>query len=506
MLFLGLGPALAAEAGLRPRGFGVFREGELTFGELEPLVAYMQETPPEAMLPVLVGKLKQGKTSLKTLLSAGALANSRTFGGENYNGYHAFMAMIPAFEMAALLPKEKQALPLMKVLYRNATFMQDSGGREYEVLQEISDDQLAAIEAGATQPDGRAVRGAMRKLDVDAAEVHFARIYREGSPQEAYDQLQTVIHDDIDVHRIVLAERVWDILRFLGPQHAHTMLRTSVRHCVDVEERRQRRGKREPSLRRVLPRLLDQYELGGGTKGQKPASEADLERLANDIFAASADDGAACMAEALAEGFDPRDLGEALTLAANKLLLHDRGRKRGESGKPKGSVHGASVGVHASDAARAWRGVAATVSDEQVPATLIVGAYHTAGRSQRVGKDVFDYRSVKEDVKASDPKSLLRELDEAIRNGDQKRAVAVTECYEEANGKPQALFSTLLAHSIEPDGALHAEKYFWTTHTDFHDGHAAFRWRHAKGLARVCASQAGFEAPGLDQARELLGG
>jgi len=65
-------------------------------------------------------------------------------------------------------------------------------------------------------------------------------------------------------------------------------------------------------------------------------------------------------ARALAEGFAPEASRSALSLAANGLLLHDPGRTTAEPGKPIGSVHGASIGVHASDAANAWRHIAAS--------------------------------------------------------------------------------------------------------------------------------------------------
>ena len=60
---------------------------------------------------------------------------------------------------------------------------------------------------------------------------------------------------------------------------------------------------------------------------------------------------------ALAEGFSPADIGEALTLASNQLILRDQGRPPREEvpGKPVGSVHGDSIGVHACDSANAWR-------------------------------------------------------------------------------------------------------------------------------------------------------
>ena len=40
-----IGPALAVELGLAPRTLAAENPGSLDFGELEPLVRYLQETP-----------------------------------------------------------------------------------------------------------------------------------------------------------------------------------------------------------------------------------------------------------------------------------------------------------------------------------------------------------------------------------------------------------------------------------------------------------------------------
>ena len=97
-----LGATVASELGLSPALAGEF-EDRLTFGRLEPLVSLMQDTPAAELQPLMVEKLKAGM-SLKTLIAAGALANSRTFGGTDYTGYHAMMALMPAYEMSQQLP------------------------------------------------------------------------------------------------------------------------------------------------------------------------------------------------------------------------------------------------------------------------------------------------------------------------------------------------------------------------------------------------------------------
>src|SRR6516165_8719204 len=81
---LGLGSVLAEEATDR-----------LSFGSLEPLVCLMQETPVNRLLPTLADMLHSG-TDLRQLTAAAALANARTFGGEDYVGFHTMMALAPA--------------------------------------------------------------------------------------------------------------------------------------------------------------------------------------------------------------------------------------------------------------------------------------------------------------------------------------------------------------------------------------------------------------------------
>ena len=118
---LGLSPAFAEDA-----------PAELSFGSLEPLVRLMQETPVDQLLPKLVAELKAG-TALSRLVAAGAMANARTFGGEDYVGFHTIMALAPALHMAQELPGDQQPLPVFKVLYRNTNRIQEHGGRKSEV-------------------------------------------------------------------------------------------------------------------------------------------------------------------------------------------------------------------------------------------------------------------------------------------------------------------------------------------------------------------------------------
>src|SRR5206468_6468148 len=85
MLIATIGPALAGDLELAKADEG--EAGALTFGGLEALVCLLQETPVNKLNAVLVEKIRGG-TDLKTLTAAAALANARTFGGEDYVGFH----------------------------------------------------------------------------------------------------------------------------------------------------------------------------------------------------------------------------------------------------------------------------------------------------------------------------------------------------------------------------------------------------------------------------------
>src|SRR5438132_2436172 len=165
---LGLSNALAEET-----------KDALSFGSLEPLVVLMQETPVNKLLPALVERLRSG-TELRRLLAAAALANARTFGGEDYVGFHTMMALAPAFHMSEELPSEWQPLPVFKVLYRNTNRIQEHGVRKEEVLHAVKPGTLPESRVA-----GEVLREAVRRKDVAAAEQTFAAL-AQGLPNEAF--------------------------------------------------------------------------------------------------------------------------------------------------------------------------------------------------------------------------------------------------------------------------------------------------------------------------------
>jgi hypothetical protein len=317
------------------------------------------------------------------------------------------------------------------------------------------------------------------------------------------------VEDHTEVHRVVLPYRAWDLLGLIGQEQAHTLLRQSVRYCVKAESWPNPGGGNGP--RELLPKLLEEHHLLGRAPGDRKAEDGWVEQTSQTIFKSTPEQAAQTAAAALAEGIAPAALGEAICLAANQLILRDIGRTpRDEvAGKPIGSVHGDSIGVHACDSANAWRNMALVTNPRNCFACLILGAYQVAFDRTARGGDFLNWQPIPfarhlQEIKSDKAEDLLRDAEEAIRGNLQAKASAVAQRYGELNHEPRPLFNLLLRYAVSEDGSLHAEKFYRTVSEEFAATRPAYRWRQVVALARVTASEFGRPAPGMAEARSLL--
>jgi hypothetical protein len=503
MVIAGLGPAVATDLGFSP-AFAGQEPTTFSFGrDLDPLVNLLQDTPPARLLPVVVQRLRDG-TELRQLVAAAALANARTFGGTDYVGFHTMMAISPSYHMAQELPEARRALPILKVLYRNSSRIHERPDPAVQVLRPVSPAELPT-DRGA----GELLRDRVRARELEVAERTFEAAARR-SAEDAFNAVLCAVEDGAEVHRVVMPYRAWDLMSVIGREQAHVLLRQSVRYCVNTET---------PStvqyfggVRTLVPRLLDEHRLLGRPRGTRQPDDAWVERLSRTIFEGTPERAAEAVAAALAEGMTPEAIGEAITLAANQLVLRDNGRPPNQSApnRPAGSVHGDSTGVHGCDSANAWRNMARVANDRNRVVCLILGGWQVArDRASRGGEfltwEPYPRADARERVTAREPEALLRQTEEAIRAHDQPLASAAAHRYGELGHAPRPMFDLLLRYAISEDGALHAEKFYRTVSEEYAATRPAFRWRHVVALARVTASAYGQPAPGMAEATRLLG-
>jgi len=495
-----VGTSLAADLGFST-AFADQGPARLSFGGREALVTLMEETPAARLIPAVVERLRQG-TELREIVAAAALANARTFGGEDYVGFHTMMAIAPSYHMSQELPENKRALPVLKVLHRNASRIHESGGGpNREVLHPV---QPGTLPAG--RPTGEVLRETVRRGNMNDAERAFGAM--AGTADDALNNVLYAVDDAPEVHRVVLPYRAWDLMGIIGREQAHTLLRQSLHYCVKAENDNTRNY--SAGVRALVPRLLDQHRLIGREPGTRTAEDRWVDEMSQTIFRGTPEQAAEAAAAALAEGMAPAAVSEAICLAANQLILRDNGRPRQEaSNKPVGSIHGDSIGLHACDSANAWRNLARAANPRNRVVCIILGAWQVArDRTQRGGSFLtwqpYPREEAREQVRSLDSAQLLPALDAAIRNRDQARAAAVVQRYLATNLPVRPVWDLMLNYAISEDGALHAEKFYRTATEEYAATRPAFRDRQPIALARVTASEYGYAAPGHADACRLL--
>lgn len=494
MVIAGIGSVLAAELGFTSR-FAYADESTLEFGTLRPWADQMREMSAARLQEHMVAELASGNVTLKELTAAAALANAETFGGQDYVGFHTEMALVPAWEISEEMDDKSRPLPVLKVLYRNAQRIQQVGGPKKKTLHTITGDT-------SRPASGEELRDVARTKNMAEAEQLFASV--QDIPLESrFTALLPMIADDINVHRFVLAHRALELVDIVGMDQAQTMLRQCVRFCVQEEQERSERGRGPAPIRKLVPKLFDQYKLDNLEPGNRDPGAAWVDEMANTIY--ESDEFFACdaVAAAVSEGIDPNVICEAISLAANALVLRQ--------GADRWRTHGDSSGVHASDAANAWRQMIKVTDQRNMLVGLIVSTYHTA-MYQPFREDPYPLAEHSAKIKTDDPKALLGICEECIQDNDQGIAAAAIQKYANLGHDSLPVFDLMRQYAISEDGRLHAEKYYRTVVEEFADSRPEFQWRQLVALARVTASAHGYDrednkghrAPGYEDARRLL--
>ena len=250
------------------------------------------------------------------------------------------------------------------MLYRNSAQIQALGGPSKKTLREMH-----AAEEATVENRSLAIRDACRVADVERAEKLFAPL-ANAPLDDAFNALQPVMQDDINVHRFVFAHRTRGLADLLGKDYAYTILRQCVRFCCSHEQDRINRKGAESPIRALMPKLVDQYKLEAPRLGTRDPGDAAVEALARTIYQGPPERSADAAAAALAEGISPEVVGEAISLASNMLVL--------KQGPDNWRTHGDSSGVHSSDATNAFRNMARVCKPNMAASGLVVAAYHVA--------------------------------------------------------------------------------------------------------------------------------
>ena len=114
------------------------------------------------------------------------------------------------------------------------------------------------------------------------------------------------------------------------------------------------------------------------------------------------------VAAAIADGISPESIGQAISLAANLLVL-----RQDRLSKDSWRTHGATPGVHASDANNAWRNMIRHSNHRNVVVGLMVSAYHTGGSQCFTDYEALPHAEHVAELPSKDAQSLLGAAEES---------------------------------------------------------------------------------------------
>jgi hypothetical protein len=205
----------------------------------------------------------------------------------------------------------------------------------------------------------------------------------------------------------------------------------------------------------------------------------------------------------MSEGISSKAICQSISIACNHLTLR-------QGGNPL-RTHGASAGVHGSDAANAWRHMISQANDLNQKVGLLVSAWHT-GRYDEWNTDAYPLAEHHDEVKSETQDGLLGLAEEAIKGNDQGIASVAIDRYVKLGYNVEPVFALLRKYAISEDGRLHSEKFYRTVREEFNFARPAFRANQLVALARVTASayaydvedNHGHRAPGYEDACKLL--
>ena len=296
-----------------------------------------------------------------------------------------------------------------------------------------------------------------------AAEGTFAAL-ATASPDDAFNDLQYSVQDEIDVHRVVLAWRAWATAR-PGRQGAGPHPAAPVGALLR-RDRAEPAAQRGTGIRAVLPKLLDQYKLPGKAGGKRKAEDEVGREDGRDDLRRQPRQGRRRRGRGPGRRLSPgggrrSDVagGEPAGAARPRPGRRPTGRQA-EGQRPRRLGRRPRLGLGQRLAEHRPRQQRAQHRRQPDRAA----AYHTAGQSGGQHKEAVPARpSSWRRSRPRTPRRCCRDTegrDQGARTRRGRRRWSTATASWSSPERP--VFDLLLRYAVSEDGALHAEKYYRT--------------------------------------------
>ena len=473
---------------------------------IEPLVQFVEETPPERIVAGTHDKLASG-TSVKEMLLASALAVVRSSDlppGHHGGPLHPVAGLHAVRHIATRLPSDYAMLPVIQNVAMSNKHIHSPAMGPYMLSEAESVSEKDDVEATL-----KAFRTAYGRGVYNACDHYFLYLLDHLSPMQMLELLLEVgvPKNLLDDHYFLFPVFTWRALEYLGWEWAKYIGRSPVRYIT--------RPTMPCSLGEV-DALIHKYEL---LERDLRAETGDDETAA---ITALADEIGRCskfaqipemLARALAAGLSLGGVGEGLSVGGSTIFL------RSQTGNP--------MDVHINTGANTRRYLLRQPELSRrikLQALLVFNTGPEVMMAQRMLAP--DIQPEPDRVAALPPRTqdaILQEIESVISGlpigerlpaasvatwiatDEVKHVAALAQQYASADYAPEAL-TTMLGKIACRDSfsEMHAYKHHQATYEEFHATRPSLRWRHLVSAVQAAAISHGRVQDVYEHAAEVM--
>ena len=473
---------------------------------IEPLVLFVEETPPDRIVAETYEKLKSG-TTVKDMLLAGALAVMRSSDlppGHHGGPLHPIAGLHAVRSIAERLDGDYATMPVVQnVALANKHIHHFSMG-PYIMAEAKPVTWHDEVEPAVEEMQYFMDRGAYHAMDS-----YYLFFLQKESPMKVLDRLlQTAVPKNAaDDHYLIFPSFTWRALDYFGWEYGKYLIRPAVRYVTrppaakampHIDELIEEHG----LLSRVLRYKTDETETESVTALADAIAHCD-----------TFDESAALLAKALADGLSLEGTLEGLSVGGSALFL------RSQTGNPM-DVH-INTGINIRRyllaqpdiamqtklrAMLTWNTGPEVKSAQYKLAPVVqpepekVAALPGRSQDQLLGEieGLIDSLPVGE-KRPLTPIATWRASDEV------KHAAVLAQRYVDEKYDAEALFTKLARIACRDDFTeMHAYKHHQATYEEFHATRPELRWKHLVSAVQAAAISHGRMQDVFEDAQEVI--
>jgi len=197
---------------------------------IEPLVQFIEETPPAEILDRTLEKLRAG-TPTQTMLTASALAVARSSDlppGHHGGPLHPLAGLYAVSRLVERLEGEQRFVPVLQHVALSNKHIHHPAMGPYSLLE------FAPIDAGGAEATKAAFLAAVNRGETNRADHLFLWLWQNVPPIEAFDLLLSVAipKNALDDHYFIFPSFTWRALETMDQAYLPILMRPSVRYVT----------------------------------------------------------------------------------------------------------------------------------------------------------------------------------------------------------------------------------------------------------------------------------